>query len=121
MEVDWVGYSTIVQGCLDYYKYEEAIDLLLKAMGQVELPQQERPVWLLYERLNNCLVHHQTEVSVKRFEDVTKILQWLASALGIDEGNKENVLVDTLPLAFDLVNYQQAPGAFGYSKSNYGY
>lgn len=40
LEVDWVGYSTIVQGCIDHCKYEEAIDLLLKAKEQVELPQQ---------------------------------------------------------------------------------
>lgn len=44
--VDWVGFSTIVQGCLDHGRFNEAIDLLIRAkstLGQV--PGKERQIW----------------------------------------------------------------------------
>ena len=119
--VDWVGFSTIVQGCLDHRRYNEAIDLLMRAkdsLGQV--PGKERQIWQLYDRLNLSLIDENNEVAVKRYAEVNTVLTWFAKALGLDQcqssyhqqqhwtaDNKENVshvLINAFNSSSSLLN-----------------
>ena len=83
--VDWVGFSTIVGGCLDHGRHTEAIDMLLRAESTLGTLPNERQVWLLYDKLNASLIDANNEVAVKRYGEVCHVLKWLGRSLGLEE------------------------------------